>query len=55
MVAPLANLIDIAPDTLPGAMTVIVDQTFADVMAPGANVIGRRIRLFRQGQDGAPD
>ncbi|HEX5475892.1 MAG TPA: ABC transporter permease [Vicinamibacterales bacterium] len=42
----------IAADTLPGATAVIVDQTFADAIAPGSNVVGRRVRYLRRGPDG---
>ena len=41
-----------AADALPGATSVIVDQTFADALAPGASVVGRRIRYVNSGRDG---
>ena len=45
----------VAADARPGATSVIVDQTFADTLAPGANVVGRRIRYLNCGGDGALD
>jgi putative ABC transport system permease protein len=39
-----------AADTLPAAASVIVDQAFADRLAPGGNVIGRRIRFPAEDQ-----
>jgi len=41
-----------AADARPGAATVIVDQTFASQLAPGTNVVGRRLRSVRTGRDG---
>ena len=41
-----------AADALPGATSVIVDQAFADALAPGASVVGRRIRYLNRGNDG---
>jgi predicted permease len=35
-------------DTRPGSTAVIVDQTFAERLAPGSNVVGRRIRSMRR-------
>ena len=35
----------VAADTLPHTMAAIVDQEFADRLAPGGNVIGRRVRF----------
>ena len=32
-------------DTLPGTASVIVDQAFAERLAPGGNVVGRRVRF----------
>src|SRR4029453_18574397 len=32
---------------------VIVDQVFANELAPGANVVGRRIRYANRGRDGS--
>jgi putative ABC transport system permease protein len=34
-----------AADAQPGAASIIVDQAFADRLAPGANAVGRRVRL----------
>ena len=42
----------VAADANPGATAVVVDQTFADKLAPGANVVGRRIRYLNRGRDG---
>ena len=42
----------VAGDGLPGATAVIVDQTFANELAPAANVVGRRIRYTNRGPDG---
>ena len=42
----------VAADAYPGATAVVVDQTFADKLAQGANVVGRRIRYLNRGQDG---
>ncbi|HEY7055515.1 MAG TPA: ABC transporter permease [Vicinamibacterales bacterium] len=39
-------------DTRPGSTAVIVDQTFAERLAPGSNVVGRRIRSMRRGPEG---
>jgi hypothetical protein len=41
-----------AADARQGATAVIVDQTFANQLAPGANVVGRRIRYSSTGRDG---
>ena len=41
-----------AADADPSASSVIVDQAFADLLAPGGNVIGRRLRF--PPPDGAP-
>jgi predicted permease len=43
----------VTTDTRPDATAVIVDQTFAERLAPGSNVVGRRIRLMRRGREGA--
>lgn len=43
----------VAADASPGATAVVVDQTFADKLAQGANVVGRRIRYLNRGQDGS--
>jgi predicted permease len=40
-----------AADARPAASAVIVDQLFAEQLAPGASVIGRRIRFTRPEQD----
>jgi putative ABC transport system permease protein len=42
----------VSADARPGATAVIVDQAFANELAPGANVVGRRIRYMRRGRDG---
>ena len=34
----------VAADTQPGATAVIVDQAFAERLAPGGNMVGRRVR-----------
>jgi putative ABC transport system permease protein len=39
-------------DALPGATAVIVDQSFAERLAPGTNVVGRRVRYSRRKPDG---
>ena len=36
-----------------GATAVIVDQVFAEKLAGSANVLGRRVRVARSGEDGA--
>ena len=41
-----------AADTQPGAASVIVDQTLAETLAPGRNVVGRRLRYLSQAGDG---
>src|SRR5262249_36915460 len=43
----------VATDALPGATAVVVDQTFANELAPGVNVVGRHIRFANRGRDGA--
>jgi predicted permease len=40
------------PDTAPGSSAVIVDQSFAERMGAGSNVVGRRIRYSSRGSDG---
>ncbi len=42
----------VSGDAYPGSTAVIVDQTFANELAPGSNVIGRRIRYSRRDRDG---
>jgi len=42
----------VTTDTRPDAAAVIVDQTFAERLAPGSNVVGRRVRSMRRGPEG---
>jgi predicted permease len=42
-------------DARPGAGTVIVDQAFANELAPGTNVVGRRMRAVRTSRDGTQE
>jgi predicted permease len=41
-----------AADALPGSTAVIVDQTFADRLGAGSNVLGRRLRFSSADPDG---
>jgi len=51
----LAGRAFVPADARPGATAVIVDQAFANELAPGANVVGRRIRYARRASNGAVD
>ena len=44
-VRPIAGRGLTAADALPGNFAVIVDQAFAERLAPGENVVGRRVRF----------
>jgi hypothetical protein len=41
-----------AADALPGSTAVIVDQSFAERLAGGSSVVGRRVRYSSRGSDG---
>ena len=41
-----------AADAAPGATSVIVDQTFANTLARGGTVVGRRMRYLNRASDG---
>ncbi len=42
----------VAADAHPGSTVVIVDQAFATELAPGGDVVGRRVRYSRRRRDG---
>lgn len=42
----------VAADARPGATSVIVDRVFADALAAGANVVGRRVRYLNRARNG---